>query len=86
MSSAEFSEWMLYHEVNPFTEGRADWRAAMLASVIVSVVSGKQHGVDEFMPKFQVSEAEGKNWEAQLAMVEMLNAAFGGADLRNGER
>lgn len=84
MSGEEFGEWMAYCRVNPFTEGRMDWRFAMLASVMASGLSGKEWGIEEFMPKLATASAESAdvNWEAQLRKVEMLNAMFGGEDLR----
>lgn len=34
MSSREFSEWMIYYEIEPFGEERADWRQAMTTSAV----------------------------------------------------
>lgn len=37
------------------------------------------------MPRFEeAEEPQGQTWEAQLATVEQLNAAFGGRDARPG--
>lgn len=91
MSSAEFSEWMAYAGSNPFGEGRMDWRFGMLASVVASGLSGKEFGVEEFLPRFdltpgpspQSGEGGGEERSARLLeRVVWLNAMFGGTDER----
>lgn len=89
MSSQEFSEWMVYAGSNPFGEGRMDWRFGMLASVMASGLSGKEFGVEEFMPQFGTEDRrrgtgdDGEERAARLLeRVEWLNAVFGGEDRR----
>lgn len=81
MSSREFTEWQKFAEVEPFGEERADLRAAIIASTIANVHRGKGRALKakDFMPKF---EREEKSWQHQLQIVEALNTAFGGLDLR----
>lgn len=83
MSGEEFGEWIAYARLNPFMEGRMDWRFAMLAAVTASAMSGKKYEVEEFMPKFEVEDEEDERWVKQLAWVEMMNAMMGGEDRRN---
>lgn len=37
---------------------------------------------EEFMPQFEAAEPKVQSTEEQIQMVEMLNALFGGEDLR----
>lgn len=91
MSSWEFSGWQAYNAINPFVQGRMDWRFAMLAALVASGFSGKEFDVDDFMFKSRyegMSEelpGEEEGWETQLRWVEMMNAAFGGSDEREKE-
>jgi len=39
--SDEFAEWRAYQELNPATEERADFRAAIVAAVIANLFRGK---------------------------------------------
>jgi len=89
ISSRELSEWLAYYELEPFGEERADLRSAIVASTVANTARdpkkrARPFGVQEFMPQFQ-DRSEGQTWEEQLQLVEMLNTAFGGRDLRDGE-
>lgn len=86
ISSREITEWMAYDKLEPFGERRADLRAGIVASTVANVFrNAKEHPrafrADEFMPDFERG-LQRQTWEEQLALVEMLNAAFGGRDLR----
>jgi len=71
--------------VEPFGEDRADFRSAIVASTVANAFRDpkkrKPYKPDDFMPKFG-REIEPQPWEQQLALVEVLNRAFGGKDLR----
>lgn len=41
MSSREFSEWMIYYELEPFGEERADLRQAMTTSAVHNNLQAK---------------------------------------------
>lgn len=92
ISSRELSEWMAYAEVEPFGEERADLRSGIIASTVANTARDpkkrrKPYSADEFMPHFlteQPEDPEIPQWQKQLVIVEMLNAAFGGKDLRKG--
>ena len=90
VSSREFSEWMVYYELDPFGEERGDLRAGIVASTIANANRDpkkrrKAFTPADFMPKFEEKSKPGKDWKGQLSLVEMLNAAFGGADKRKGK-
>ncbi len=52
ISSAEFSEWLAYYQVEPFGEERADLRAAIIASTQASTMTNKRFKPAEFMPEY----------------------------------
>jgi len=55
ISSAEFSQWIAYNNVEPFGESRADLRAGIISSVMANIHRGKgqkSFTADEFMPEF----------------------------------
>lgn len=83
MSSLEFTEWIAYAKLEPFGERRADWRAAQIVAMLANVNRGKgqrAYEVKDFLLQF--GRPEPQSWEHQLRIVEALNAAFGGEDLR----
>lgn len=85
MSSREFSEWLAYCEMEPFGEERGDLRAGIVASTVANVNRDpkkrpRPFQPRDFMPEF--GESKGQSWQEQLQIVEMLNHAFGGKDLR----
>lgn len=84
ISSRELSEWMAYFELDPFGQERADLRAGIVASTVANTARDpkkrrRQWMPKDFMPQF---DRPRQTWEQQLALVEMLNVAFGGKDLR----
>lgn len=80
------SEWMAFARLEPFGEERADLRAGIIAATVANVNRGKKDKplrAQDFMPKFDEVEDDMPDWERMLRQVEMLNAAFGGSDLRH---
>jgi len=90
MSSREFAEWLAYSQLEPFDELRADLRAGIVASTVANVyrdtsVRAEAFQPNDFMPFARKPESEPEErqpWQDQLRMVEMWNAALGGADKR----
>ena len=83
MDSLEFAEWVAYSLVEPFGQDRADLGAAIVASVIANVHRGEQQppfAPADFLPNFDPPQEQ--TYEDQIALVEILNAAFGGTDER----
>lgn len=90
ISSYELSEWMAYDSLAPFGDERADLRAGTIAATIANANRDPEKQPEpftpaDFMPVYDVEshEPEGQSVERQIAIVEMLNVAFGGRDLRN---
>jgi len=82
ISARELTEWMVYYQLEPFGEERADLRAGIIGSTIANVNRGKGGKVftpQDFMPKFARPR---QTWREQLKVVELLNTAFNGEDRR----
>jgi hypothetical protein len=90
VESAELSEWMAYDQLDPFGNYRGDLQSAIVASTIANVNLNrkkrkKPFSPDDFIPEFGKlieSDPEVARQNKMLAMVEMMNAALGGSDLR----
>jgi len=84
-SSMELTEWMAYFELDPFGGERDDLRAGIVASAVANLglaFARKRHRPfmpKDFMPRF---DRPRQTMEQQIAIVEMLNKAFKGKDLR----
>lgn len=76
-------EWLAYYEMDPFGRDRDDLRAGIIAATVANAAHGrkrrKTYKPKDFMPKF---DRRPKSWQQMLKMVEELNAAMGGVDLR----
>ena len=93
ISSYELTEWQVYDTLDPIGRERDDWRGALVASLLAEIYRdrkqrNKAYTIDDFMPKWGESE-NGDNrtvdeWteQEQVTWLEMLNAAYGGKDLR----
>ena len=76
MTIREFNEWVLYAQVEPFEEQRADWRAAHIVSTLMNIFRKKGTPVikiSDMLLKFVSSwlpEAEKKpqTWQEQKAI------------------
>lgn len=82
MTSAEFQAWKIFYILEPFGPIREDHRAGIVAATIANVFKKKSATnitPADFFPEFNPGR---QNWQEQLEIVEMLNAAFGGRDLR----
>lgn len=88
MDSRELAEWQAYAQLDPFGNARGDLRAGIVASTFANAHRDqkkrkKPFTAQEFMPEFaQAKRQPQQTWQEQLAIVEMLNKALGGKDLR----
>lgn len=71
-------------QINDYEEKKSDYRAGIIASTIANVNTpkGKTYNPEDFMPKEK--ENKKQSWKEQLTIIETLNAAFGGSDVRGG--
>lgn len=83
ITSTEFNGWLAYDRLDPI---RPNWArlfgtvAATIANVNRPKKSSKPYGWKDFFPEFKQRTFQDQT--EQLAIVEALNAAFGGKDLR----
>ena len=80
---------MLYYQVEPWGEERADYRAGIVASTYANVHRNpkkrtKAYEPGDFMPVFAAKDTREKSAADMLKIVEMINAAYGGRDKRHG--
>ena len=86
-TSRELSEWMVYYELEPFGEERADLRAGIVASTVANVnrdpkKQKKPYSPQEFLPQFEggAGAKEQKSLEALRRKWERVVAAMGGGE------
>jgi hypothetical protein len=87
MPSRLFAEWQAYDRLDPIGAWRGDLLAGIVAATIANVHRDPKQRRDpytanDFMPVWEPKPEPVTTWEDQLRMVELLNAAFGGTDLR----
>ena len=88
ISSREFAEWQAFLRVEPHGGERLDvWMASMMALLANLYRDPKKkrkpYTLRDFMPKWWKPPRTKRNWRDLKAVVEMLNAAFGGEDKRS---
>ena len=84
------SEWQAYFSLEPFGERRADYRNALLCCILANANRGKDQKafeVSDFLPTYpedlpDEDAEEPEPWKEQLAMAELITAAYGGKDMR----
>jgi len=82
MTAQEFQDWKAFYLVEPFGNTREDLRAGVIAATIANTFKKKSATrikPADFFPDYKPRR---QDWQEQLSMVELLNAAFGGKDLR----
>ncbi len=55
IDSAEFAEWLAYHEIEPFTVDRSEYILCTIAAILANVHRGKGTAVykpEDFMPQY----------------------------------
>jgi len=74
VDSRELAEWRAYERLEPFGEWRADYRAAIVASVMANAFRGKESRAftpEDFMPKFGEPKRE-PDWKAGRAIFDAM--------------
>lgn len=83
MSSYEFSEWLALYGMEPFGDSRADFRSALICSVLANIntPSGKKRPkIADFMPSFE--EKPKQSVEEMMQQAAYATLAFDGQDMR----
>lgn len=95
ISSRELSEWMALASLEPLGLERIELLLAQLLALTANVHRGEDDdpmSAWDFLPWWPdtnpaaVSRPDGQSPEEMLALVEALNQAFGGQDLRQGDK
>lgn len=85
ISSKEFAEWIAYSRLEPFGADLFQVYFGTVAAAITNTTRSKKNDkIFQWHDFFQPLDFEEthQTTEEQLAIVEMLNIAFGGNDLR----
>jgi hypothetical protein len=81
VDSHELTEWMAFHNLDPWGEYRADLRAGIVASTVANVntVRGRKFKPSDFMVDYlKRPEPEPKTVEELKDMAVRITAMFGG--------
>lgn len=88
VSSTEFAEWQAYDMLEPFGSDRQAAYFGTIAATIANTQRSKQSDKvfqwHDFFPVFGQT-AKHQTTEEQISIVEMLNLAFNGIDLRGNK-
>ena len=57
MSSREFTEWMIYSQIEPFGPARLDYHAALISTVVANS-NGNKMSPDDFIKPFEIESRE----------------------------
>ncbi len=85
ISSRELTEWEAFFLMQPFGHDRWDLGFAIVAQTIANVNRRRNHKryqPKDFMPRWGTKGKLVQSEAEQLEIVEALNRAMGGADLR----
>lgn len=89
MPSSAFTEWMAYDLIEPIGPARIDAGFGLVAATVVNV--NRKRGrraikpIEMYPPydkAFLKAHPGKQTWQDQLSIVEMLNVAYRGKDLR----
>lgn len=81
LTAKQFIEWQHYAEMEPFSEVRADYRAASIVQMIANVNRGakqKALKIEDVLLKFGEQEPrKPQSWQEKLAIAHMVANAYG---------
>lgn len=89
MTSAELAEWRAYQSIEMLPDERVEFLLALQVSLLANIhrsEDAEPFEVNDFLPWLHDEdddEPEGLSQAEVIALVEGLNAAFGGRDERN---
>lgn len=85
-SAQELTDWAAYEQLTGPLDlrNRGDLQAAIIASTVANAMrsKGRAFKPKDFLPDWAPKQREPQSWQTQLALVEGINRAFGGKDLR----
>lgn len=79
LTAKQFVEWEAYARLEPFSEMRADWRAASIRQMIhnVAVEEKNQKDIEHFLLKWKEEENKPKQtWQQKKSIAYAICAAY----------
>jgi hypothetical protein len=81
ITAKQFTEWEAYARLDPFSEVRADYRAASIAMTVYNMaVEGKHRKkLEDFMLKWDSGDqpaSKKQTWQQQQSIARMIVAAY----------
>jgi hypothetical protein len=78
LTAKQFREWEHYALLEPFSEERADWRAASVREMIhnMAVESKDRKPMKHFLLPFGEQEKKQKTWQEMAAMARFIALAY----------
>jgi hypothetical protein len=81
MPQRVYREWMVYAEMEPWDQQRADWRAAMIASTMANLWRGKKgrrRKLKDFLPVFKRSPGRPRTKQQAANLMAAMAKMYGG--------
>ena len=76
ISSREFSEWIAYSQLEPFTDQRLELMIAQLTAIVANIASkGKAYKIEDFLLKIDAEHKERKSPQQMLAVFKTFAEA-----------
>lgn len=84
MPASVWWEWMAFHQIDPITAEREDYRAGVIAATVANAHRRKGARAmkpGDFMPKF--GRRRRQSVDEMIKIAEEITKAMGGQDLRS---
>lgn len=74
LTAKQFAAWEHYAQLDPFSERRADYRAASIVQMLANIHRGQKqqaYSLQDFLLEFEVEEKPAQTWQEKLAIAKM---------------
>ncbi len=80
VSAEEFTEWVAFHSLDPWSGTRMDWGFAMIACIVANAnrAKGRKFTLQDFLPDWEKA-GERQTPEQHMAAIDRALAIAGGA-------
>ncbi len=71
IDSAEYSEWIAFNNIDPFTIDRSEQMLAVVCSILANThrKRNKPYGPDDFLPKYRQKPVNSQDIESKLKVL-----------------
>jgi hypothetical protein len=80
LTAKQFADWERYAHLEPFSEVRADYRAASIVQILANIHRGekqKAYPLDDFVLNFgDVEPPKKQTWQEQKTLLRIIEAAY----------